>query len=89
MNEEYSQIKKNESGGEAIISGLAPGGRYTFRVLSKDNDGKFSVPSKLVQFTTKNQFVFTNRLLINGSGILGGLFLVFYFCIRIFRERFG
>ena len=89
LNEEYSQIKKNESGGEAIISGLAPGGRYTFRVLSKDNDGKFSVPSKLVQFTTKNQFVFTNRLLINGSGILGGLFLVFYFCIRIFRERFG
>ena len=88
LDENYAKITKNDSGGEAVIKGLNPGGRYTFRVLSKGSDGRCSVPSKFVHFSTKNKFHFTSNFFVNGLGLLGGLFLLCYFSYKFFRERY-
>ena len=89
LDDNYAKITKNDSGGEAVITGLNPGGRYTFRVLAKGSDGSFSVPSESAQFLTKNKFNLTRSFFVNGLGLLGGLFLLFYFSFKFFRERFG
>ncbi len=89
LDDNYATITKNDSGGEAVITGLNPGGRYTFRVLAKGSDGSFSVPSESAQFLTKNKFNLTRSFFVNGLGLLGGLFLLFYFSFKFFRERFG
>ena len=88
LDDNYATITKNDSGGEAVITGLNPGGRYTFRVLAKGSDGSFSVPSESAQFLTKNKFNLTRSFFVNGLGLLGGLFLLFYFSFKFFRERF-
>ena len=88
LDDNYATITKNDSGGEAVITGLNPGGRYTFRVLAKGSDGSFSVPSESAQFLTKNKFNLTRSFFVNGLGLLGGFFLLFYFSFKFFRERF-
>ena len=88
LDDNYATITKTDSGGEAVITGLNPGGRYTFRVLAKGSDGSFSVPSESAQFLTKNKFNLTRSFFVNGLGLLGGLFLLFYCSFKFFRERF-
>ena len=88
LDDNYASITKNDSGGEAVIKGLNPGGQYTFRVLSKGSDGRYSVPSEFVHFSTKNKFHFTRSFFVNGLGLVGGIFLLCYFSFKFFRERY-
>ena len=49
---ESMTLKIDRVGGRAEVSGLPPGGRYAFRLLTRDAEGNHSAPSKsLVVFT--------------------------------------
>jgi hypothetical protein len=87
LEDEYLIMTKNESGIKALIKGLSPGGRYTFRVISRSNDNKFSVPSKSFQFSTIESFDLNQRFVLNSIGLIAGIFLLGFYGVKYFRER--
>ena len=87
LEDEFLIITKKESGVNALIKGLSPSGRYTFRVTSMSNDNKFSVPSKPFQFSTIESFDLNQRVVLNSIGLIAGIFLLSFYGVKLFRER--
>ena len=87
LNDDYSVISQNSSVVKALIKGLSPSGRYTIRVMSKNKENDFSLPSKPFQFSTKESLNFNGRYILNVIGFIAGVFLASFYLLRFFKAR--
>jgi hypothetical protein len=87
LTDDYLKISQNGSEVKALIKGLSPSGLYTIRVISKNKDNEFSLPSEPFQFSTKESFKLNGRVILNLIGLTDGAFLVSFYLLRFIKAR--
>ncbi len=93
VGSESMTMKIDRVGGRAEVRGLPPGGRYAFRLVTRDKEGNYSAPSKSLVVLTeaaKSSFFGWLRLWMLGViAVLAVVGILIWRRVQYLRELYG